>query len=280
MENLDVFESVFKRAVREPFHYSLPTLKNVLIVTDTKNAELCDSVQTWLKDHPLFKDATWACVDGSTYDNWADLSNIIESAPASLVVTHRLLKETHETKRYSLGSYLDMMTQASSCPVLLLPTDDAKALPSTPLDSVLAVADHLSGHDALVNHAAAFTRPKGKLTLCHLEDEDVFNYYIETIERVPEINSTVAREKIKKQLLAAPAHYIESVSKSLKDERPDLGVEAVVEIGHIIDRYRDLIGKHSAGLLVLESKDDTQLAMHGLGYSLAVEFQKTPILLL
>ncbi len=72
MENLDVFESVFKRAARDPFQYSFPKLENVLIVTDCKNEKLCDGVQAWLKDHPLFEKAAWSCVDGNSYTNWAD----------------------------------------------------------------------------------------------------------------------------------------------------------------------------------------------------------------
>ncbi len=278
MENLGIFESVFKRAVRDPFHFKKPILKNVLIVTDEKNTKLCDTVQDWLKDQPIFGDAVWACIDGSTYDDWTSLHKILEAAPASLVVTHRLLKESHESNRYSLGSYLDTMTQALACPVLVIPTDPSFA--KDPLNSVIAVADHLSGHDALVNYAAAIAGKNGKLKLCHLEDNDVFSYYMEAIERIPEINSEVAREKIQKQLLAAPRHYIDSVRKVLKTERPDLHVDSIIDTGHLIDRYRDLIAKNKADLLVLESKDETQLAMHSLGYSLAVEFQETPLLLL
>jgi hypothetical protein len=44
--------------------------------------------------------------------------------------------------------------------------------------------------------------------------------------------------------------------------------------------YRKLIQDHDADLLVLNTKDDDQLAMHGRAYSLSVELTNVSMLLL
>ena len=50
-------------------------------------------------------------------------------------------------------------------------------------------------------------------------------------------------------------------------------------MGHVVTRYKELVARHHVDLIVFDSKDETQLAMHSVGYSLAVEFEDTPLLL-
>ena len=59
-----------------------------------------------------------------------------------------------------------------------------------------------------------------------------------------------------------------------------LTVEAEVTMGHHLSVYRQLIARHAIDLLVLNTKDADQLAMHGLAYPLAVELRDVPMLLL
>ena len=51
-------------------------------------------------------------------------------------------------------------------------------------------------------------------------------------------------------------------------------------MGHRIAEYRRLITEHKVDLLVMNTRDDDQLAMHGLAYPLAISLRETPLLLL
>lgn len=280
MENLDVFESAFKRAIREPFVYSRPRFDSVIVLDNGTEDPLCDGVRKWLETHPLFAGAAWICMNSREYEDWAHLKYPLAHRENALIAARRMLEGPDPSNPYSLGATMDAMLQDLPGPVLALPSGGAPDPDRFRLDAVVAVADHLSGHHGLVNHAAAFTLPGGELTLCHVESADVFAHYMNAIERIPEINSALAREKISKQLLAHPRHYIDSVASVLKRERSDLRVDSVVDIGHRIDRYKEILAKRKAGMFVLESKDSSQLAMHSLGYSLAVEFRDIPLLML
>ena len=79
-------------------------------------------------------------------------------------------------------------------------------------------------------------------------------------------------------MLKEPADYIASVTAGLTGV--DLTVKAEVEMGHHLSTYRQLVQKHGVDLLVLNTKDDDQLAMHGLAYPLAVELRDLPLLML
>ena len=50
--------------------------------------------------------------------------------------------------------------------------------------------------------------------------------------------------------------------------------------GHRLREYQQLIDEHSVALLVIHTKDEDQLAMHGLAYPLAVELRHTPLLMI
>ena len=50
-------------------------------------------------------------------------------------------------------------------------------------------------------------------------------------------------------------------------------------LGHHLADYKKLVAEHDVDLLVFNTKDEDQLAMHGIAYSLAVELRDTPILM-
>ena len=54
----------------------------------------------------------------------------------------------------------------------------------------------------------------------------------------------------------------------------------IVKLGHRIQQYAELVREHGVDLLVLEGKDESQSAMSGVSYSLAVELRSTPVLIL
>ena len=100
------------------------------------------------------------------------------------------------------------------------------------------------------------------------------------LPRLPELDTLVARERIREQLLKEPADYIESCRRGLAEAGVDLEVEAVVAIGRRLSEYRRLVEQRQVDLLMLNTKDNDQLAMHGLAYPLCVELRDVPLLLL
>ena len=61
---------------------------------------------------------------------------------------------------------------------------------------------------------------------------------------------------------------------------PALTVEPVVMLGHGIRDYRRLLADHEVDLMVLHTRDQAELALHGTAYLITAEFRKTPLLLI
>jgi len=200
-----------------------------------------------------------------------------------LICTYRNLHLAIPDFPHSLGVFVDVLTQVVAMPVLLLPSPrmlrDGRAKLNSP-DVVMAVTDHLTGDDHLVSQAAFFANPAGRLFLTHVEDEATFKRYIETIGKIPEIDTDHAREAILEQLLKEPHDYIRSCREVLKEADPDLDIQELITAGHRLSDYKRLIDEHDVSLLVMNTKDDEQLAMHGVAYPLAVELREIPLLLL
>jgi nucleotide-binding universal stress UspA family protein len=178
---------------------------------------------------------------------------------------------------------VDVLAQVTTTPVMVLPHPDAmRASEHAVKDTlvVMAMTDHLTGDAVLVNYAARFTEPSGKLFLTHIEDEATFERYMGTISRIPSIDTENARKTILEQLLKEPKDYIRSCREVLEAEGLPLAVEEIVTKGHHLREFEKLVEKHEVDLLVFNTKDEDQLAMHGLAYPLAVEFRQIPLLLL
>ena len=158
------------------------------------------------------------------------------------------------------------------------PDESQKPLESSQV--VMAITDHLTGDHRLVSYAARFTDTQGDLILTHVEDLSTFERYVTTIGKIPSIDTDSAHEAIREQLLKEPRQYIASCRDVLHSTGLSLNVREVVMLGHQLSDYRRLIEINDVDLLVLNSKDDQQMAMHGLAYPLTVELRQTPMLLL
>ena len=187
---------------------------------------------------------------------------------------------------FTLGAHIDVLTQATATPVLLMPHPasdegvgrDTEAPGMT--DRVMAVTNHLVGDERLVNAALAFAEPRGTLFLSHVEDDATFERYLGVIGKIPEIDTELARERIQAQLLKEPTDYIRSVSEALQAANVACTVQELVSMGHHVTQYRELVESHEIDLLVLNTKDEDHSAMHGLAYPLAVELRDIPLLML
>ena len=280
MTNLDQFESVFKSADRQPFSEEPINLEKILVVTDgdaTQAEELNYQLRQFFGGLENAIQPSYSSLMGDQFSNVKQLLEQVEQVQPDLICTVRNLQDPIPELPYSLGAYVDVMTQVISCPVLLLPRNGQWSK----TNEVMAITDHLSGDNHLVSYAAALTSPGGTLVLAHVEDEQAFTRYISTIGKIPTIDTAIAEEVIRDQLLKEPADYILSCQQAL-NQRPghSMEVESVITLGHLLEDYKRLINRHEIDLLVLNTKDEDQLAMHGLAYPLAIELRDVPLLLL
>ena len=283
MSKIDQFESAFKSAERNPFKLERVEFNNCLTVTDQDTAEadeLTSQLQSFLQ-HVTHADSNWQALTRSDLRSVESFLKEIEKKQPDLICTYRNLMAPASEYPYSLGVFLDVMSQATSIPVLVVPSPVTKPdlnLTET-VRSVMAITDHLAGEHHLVSMAAALTPDDGSLTLAHVEDEKAFNRFIDSIGKIPEIDTEEARNLIMQQLLKDPKDYIESCREAIVAAGETYSVESVATIGHRLFDFKKIIREHDVDLVVLNTKDDDQLAMHGLAYPLSVELRDIPLLL-
>jgi hypothetical protein len=286
MTNIDQFESVFKAADKTPFSPETVAIGTVLVITSLPEAGsqlFQDAAHRLLTAVDSASEIQWHSVFGEQYYDVDELLACESEVAPDLICTYRNLHSPAPNHPYSLGTYVDVLTQTTDVPVLLLPTPDKLASRSQPLaaaKSVMAITDHMTGNHHLVSYAARLTDPTGCLWLAHVEDERTYERYITAISKIPAIDTDTAQTSILEQLLKEPHEYIQSVQEVLRDKVPSFDIREIVQIGHHLTDYKKLISDHDIDLLVMNCKDDDQFAMHGLAYPLAVELRHTPLLML
>jgi hypothetical protein len=283
MTEIDQFESVFKSAGKTLFRYEDVSVDKVLVVSDGDEAAAAEFAAV-CRDFlaVLGGEVEWQIVDGSQFDGVDGLLQLVGQNGPDLICTHRYLHMQAHEYPYSLGSYLDVLTQVSATPVVLMPHPESMpdASPHQGTDRVMAITNHFTGDNHLASRAAHITQPGGRLWLTHVEDQATLDRYLTTISKIPEIDTDTARQTLQDQLLKEPHDYIESCRVGLREAGVDAQVENVVVLGHHLKDYKNLIDAHEIDLLVLNTKDEGQLAMHGVAYSLTVELRDVPMLLL
>ncbi len=282
-DRVDQFESIFKRADKARFEYRRPEIRRVTLVTDlntTNTAALLQRVQQFLA--VLKPDSLeWHTLGEGDYDRKSELLNKLVQQQADLIVTSRNLRQSDMNTPHSLGVYLDTLTQATQAPVLVLPDEPHRGEDTlSGTASVMVATDHLAGDARLISHAVRFTQAAGHVHLCHVEDDAVFAYYLDAISKIPAIDTALAEQTLREQLLKQPADYIVHCIEVLHSHGLTAELHAHVLMGHRLRDYRRLIDEHRTDLLVLNTKDQDQQAMHGLAYPIAVEFRDVPLLML
>ncbi len=229
---------------------------------------------------------SWRFITGEDYHNVGELLDLLSEGKTDLLVTYRHLHEKSFIPQHSLGVYLDVLTQATSMPVLVLPGTAAEpiSLKGKVCDKVMVVTDHITGEHALVNWGVRFCGKnalgQGDIWLCHIEDDLVFARYVRAISQIPEIDTKLAKDLIDRRLLKDAADFIGTCIAELKQQKLPFQLHASVERGHRLKLYRELVSEHDIDLLVANTKDEDQLAMHGMAYSLSVELTHVAMLLL
>lgn len=286
MTNVDQFESMFRSASREVFRYERVDIESVLVVADRGREEagaFGNKIRDFLTVISAEKNIRWRDVSGSEFQTAGELLALIEAAAPDLICTYRNLHSGAWRWPYSLGTHVDLLTQHTHVPVMLLPHPEAErsaehALKNT--NAVMAITDHLTGDDRLVNYALRFAESGGTVWLTHVEDDATFGRYIEAISKIPTIDTDEARTALREQLLKQPRDYIVGCVDVLRAAGTHVTVEGLAMFGHHLSEYKRLIKQHAVDLLVLNTKNEDQLAMHGMAYALAVELRQIPLLML
>jgi len=286
MTNVDQFESMFRSASREVFRYEPVNIESVLIVTDLAEDQatsFADESRRFLSVVSTDDSVRWRTVAGSEFQTAGELLALVESASPDLICTYRNLHSSAWKWPYSLGAHVDLLTQHTNVPVMLLPHPHAErsaehALKNT--DVVMALTDHLTGDQRLVNFAVRFAQSGANLWLTHVEDSATFDRYMDIISKIPTIDTDEAREAVRWQLLKEPQDYIDGCAEVLLQSDANVTIENIVVFGHHLSEYKRLIDEHEVDLLVLNTKDDDQIAMHAIAYALAVELRHIPLLML
>ena len=284
MPKVDQFESVFRAADKAQFRYERAEIGHVLFATDLEGDEAEAFVRRVRRFLSVLGDEVrYTLVPTEEVRSLERLLAVVTGERPDLIVTYRNLFSQAWRWPYSLGPHVDVLTQVVEPPVLVLPhpkagEEFAHALTNT--DRVMAITGRLTGADRLVNLAVLFTQEKGTLILAHVEDDGAYARFVAAISKVPSIDTDDAREKILAQLLKEPADYIETCRAALAAAGVPIATEALVTSGHRVREIRRVVAEREVDLLLMPTKDQDQLAMHGLSYPLAVEMREIPILLI
>ncbi len=225
----------------------------------------------------------WSVFNDEAHYTTSDLLQEVKRVQPDLICTYRNLHSKAWRYPHSLGEHLDVLIQKTDVPVMVLPHPDADyahdhAMENT--DCVMAMTDHLANAHRLVNFAVGFAQDDGTIFLSHIEDQSVFDRYMDAISKIQDLDTDIARDKIRQQLLKDPHDYVVSCARVLGEHKLPVRVETIVGFGRHLIEYRARIEKHEIDLLVMNSKDEAQMAMHGVVYPLAIELRQIPLLLL
>lgn len=283
MPNVNQFESVFLAATRENFILQAPTINNVVVVTDL-NADdaraLSHKVQKFLS--VLGPDVNYLALEAAQTQTIAQLLALQDELKPNLIVTYRNLHSQAWHWPHSLGPHLDVLSQATPTPVLVIPhpQDESGVNALSNTDRVMATTDSMVGDARLVNFAIALTQSQGQLWLCHVEAQRELDRVLDAIAQIPSLDTEVAKNHLMPQLVLDNQNYINTCAQVIAEAGLKIQTHAIVKSGHRLTTYKDLIQQNEVDLLVLNTKDPEQLAMRGSAFAMAVEMRHIPLLLL
>ena len=286
MTRIDQFESVFKSADKPVFRYEPFSVGSPMVLTDLDD-RAAESFAVLAGKYAgaggSREISAQRVIKGADFSTIEECLELIAVGKPDLICTYRGLHSDCWRWGQSLGSYVEVLTQTVSVPVLVFPHPAAAetlSVAEAGCRHVMAMTDHLAGDSRLVNAALFFTPAQGTLHLTNLEDQQVFERYMEAIDKIPSIDSAAARDSVLAQILKEARDYIQSCRTVVGEQGLDVEIQETVELGLHVADYKRLAAARDVDLLVMNTKDSGQLAMHGLAYELAVELNDIPLLLL
>ncbi len=124
MTTIDQFESIFKAAAKTVFKHTSIDFRKILVVTDELGRDVKtfgDKVRSFLKVLGDRRNLIWRDVSGDEFQTVENLLHLVLNEAPDLICTYRNLHSTAWRWPYSLGSHLDVLTQHTVVPVMVLP---------------------------------------------------------------------------------------------------------------------------------------------------------------
>lgn len=282
----DEFESVFRSAIKETYHYAPPRVKAVAIITDTDTVQAKAAVDGLRERHGgigRLGEVEWHLVHRDSFVGIRELLEQLAELDVGLVVTWRNVFGRAADSPYALGSVLETLTQATRLPVLVMPSSGGRReLPPnmTAIARILVVTHRLTGDRDLLHWGLLLTPDDGTIYLAHVEDEAIFNRYLDAIGRVPSLDTELARSHLAAKLLQLPSDYFDTVVAEMAacDLRENL--VPIVCMGNPLQEYAALVREHDIEMVIVNSHDSNQRAIDGTAHALALELGQTPVLML
>ena len=283
-DKLDQFESVFKSADMPVLTHDEKHFRQILVVSDQQPDVAGDFWQQLRQSWPILDrdNAEWRSLPVDALQDAGNFVSRVENEKADLIVTHRYLAEAERGQLRGLGSLLGAIMWQTSAPVLILPCDEVGRVirRESTSGTVVAATDHLTGDNVLVDYGVRFTPLYGRLVLAHIEDDATFERFMNEVERIPQIETDVARRELKDKLLHRPQAYIKSCEEVLRAAGKRCDISSVIRFGHRVRDYHTLIGENGAELLCLHSGDDDVPARRGMAHMIATQFRNLPLFLI
>ena len=282
MSKIDQFESLFRAAVQPRYQPNSYALRELLVLTDLPTEQ---DTAFLAQLEPFFAGLSQApkltLIPREQSQDLGALLTLIEGHGADLICTYRNLHSAHGDSPYTLGGHVEVLTQACSTPILLMPRPEQMGgSPFSAPSRVMALTDHFDDHPQLIDAAVAMLKAPGTLVLSHVEDEATFERYMSVIAKIPSIDTDEARALIKAQLLRDAEGYLARSKEALLSAHQHLEVITEVSVGHHLKAHTALVEARAVELLVINTKDEDQLAMHGLSHPIAIELRDLPLLML
>ncbi len=284
MSNVDRFESIFRAAIKERLEYRLIPINRVLLITDLPTAaaeRFKREIQRFLAVLGPPEQRECTLVTGDRFRTTGDLLNLVNGHDADLILTYRNLHSRAWRFPHSLGAHLDVLIQLTDPPVLILPHPEAGYVAGHAMRDtmeVMVVTDLVAINHDLINYAVRLTRPGGRLYLSHVENEYIFERYMDAISKIDIIDTETARTRLAEQLLREPEEYFLSCREILLSHGISLEISSMVQFGNALREYKRQIDSLQLDLLVMHARDENQQAMNSVSYPLAVELRQIPLL--
>ena len=114
MTKVDQFESAFRAAAKPVYEYRTPEIYTALIASDL-GEPAHTAFETRIRSFlAVLPGVTWTSVGEGAFASPGDLLAMIDEQKFDLVVTYRHLHSDAWKWPHSLGTYLDLLTQAAT----------------------------------------------------------------------------------------------------------------------------------------------------------------------
>lgn len=276
MLKIDHFASLFRAADKKKI--SIPTIdvSRVLLVTDVDTEK---SMNVWEDWQSFFsRDVDVDVLDGDKSKDLASIVQKVEESQCDLILSYRCLHTENWRYPYAIGSYIEVLTQLTSIPLLLLPHIEEEAIKYEPPSSVVLISDDLTQEEELLGYACAFCHKEGTITLVDLEHTAYLERILSIVGKIPQIDTDMAQEKIQEQLLKESLEWVQR-SQDIISLRSSLTLHHTQISQSRMSDCIDIVEQSGAQMLVLNTKDADQLAIHGQIYPFMVQFRNIPLLL-